>query len=122
MSRKQKYFEDDGEDWRQIKPYPVEFMDASRFKIGQKVIVFDTSHYQKGGKCTEAEITRVRNGYGLFPPRRSEYGWDNQHAGWIVVKLPFQICKSMNHDTGKYEPGFEIALQLDEENETWKLK
>jgi hypothetical protein len=124
------YFEDDGDDTKQVKPFPQKWMSASRFKVGQKVVVFDVGHYGNsrpfnGGKNVEAEITELHDGYGSFPPRRVNYGgdmmWSNQHAAWLVVRLPFEVSKSWNSKTGKYDPKYEIAIHLQDEGKDWKL-
>lgn len=116
-----KYFDDEGHQLRQL---PKKWMDPSRFKIGQKVIIFDLSSYLHGGKNIEGIIVELHPGYGSWPPRiiRNKRGGieDGQYEGWLVVELPFIV--STNYANGKLQENKKIALGLDNERHTWRLK
>ena len=134
-----RYFSDD-EDAKQLRPFPRKWMDASRFKVGDKIEFLrdtrihipceeckarDQFHYNGANldKCESRSmkgligvVTGIRNGYGEFPSRYvSEIEcWVGQKDGWLGVQ--FEISPYRKPD-GTYGG---IGCDLSGEGRYWK--
>ncbi len=126
-SNSDRYFD---EDRHQTKQLPADWMDAGRFKVGQKIIVFDLSRYTAAkdlngtGKNIEVEVTKTHDGYGSWPPRMVRHEGEmiesNQHCAWLVVKTPFVTSWSFK-ERGKRVDNYSIALDVCDQGLTWRL-
>lgn len=136
MSHRARYFDDAG---KQHTPFPVSFMDASRFKTGDRIEFISDRRFWRPHPEGEQRINGVphreyslkgqigvvvsaNNGYGDYPPKwvdddvADDGGfWDNQRAGWLVVQFP-NDCMG-NFPDGSCKPR---ACRLEEEGNTWR--
>lgn len=117
------YFNADFE--KQIRPFPKKWMDASRFKVGDKIefiddlLVFVSETETRNLKGQIGIVEKVRDGSGPFPPRlhTDEAGeiWIGQHAGWLTVRFQFDVYG--REEDGRYKPR---ACCLDDEGRRWR--
>lgn len=115
---------------KQTKPFPKKWMDASRFKVGDRIEFIDDLLVQldlREGTAARVLnlkgqigiVERVHDGYGPFPPRlhTDEAGeiWIGQHAGWLAVRFQFDVYG--REKDGRYKPR---ACNLDDEGQRWR--
>lgn len=119
----------DGE--KQIKPFPRKWMDATRFKVGDRIEFLERciviTKYE-GGRVVEQQdlkgqigiVQKLNNGYGDFPPRYFDPSggddpmWVGEHCGWLAVKFPFDIYRD---HAGNYQAR---ACCLEDEGTRWR--
>lgn len=117
------YFDADFD--KQTHPFPREWMDASRFKVGDRVefiddlLVYISDTETRNLRGQFGTVEKVRDGYGPFPPRlhTDEVGsmWIGQHAGWLTVRFPFDVYG--REANGRFRPR---ACNLDDEGVRWR--
>jgi hypothetical protein len=120
---RQPYFDEGFE--KQTRPFPKKWMDASRFRVGDRIefiddlLVWISETETRNLKGQIGIVEKVRPGYGPFPPRlhTDEAGqiWIGQHAGWLTVRFPFDIYG--READGRYKPR---ACNLDDEGHRWR--
>lgn len=124
-SEMSQYWADEGDDFAQIAPLPREWMDLSRFKVGDKIeylkttlVYFGPTRYGysphdpkewKDMKGLIGVIVEVHNGYGSFARR-------DEHEGWLSVAFEYTPYRNMDGaDEGK------IALHPSGEGDHWRV-
>ena len=116
--------EDDAGCGKQIKPFPDAWIDASRFKPGDRVMMLEPCAVFTPDGIRELKgqigvVVRVNSGNRLYPPRRvrhdGEWVWLGDRAGWLTVRFPFDHYG--REPDGAYKPR---ACRLEEEGRQWK--
>lgn len=119
MKAYSEYFDEDG---RQIKALPKKWKDASRFKVGDKIL-YHGNLYNDVYKDKIGIITKVHSGIGSFEGQwyNHEYEcWVNESQGWLAVDFGFARPGSEMTKNGKRVPVTSIAVHLDEEGSVWE--
>lgn len=115
---------------KQVRAFPKKWMDASRFKVGDRIEFLAVHLVQLDlTEGTAAQVLdlngqigiveNIRHGRGSFPPRWISDGgggfWDGESAGWLTVRFPFDSYG--REEDGRYKPR---ACCLTDEGRRWR--